>query len=79
VINLLKELIEKYIEYTATTLQSIEPLLKQYGVKLDVQVLYRAPTECEDCIDHIIIIRVTCPENPEICRRLREKLKEELH
>jgi hypothetical protein len=60
-------------------LQSIEPLLKQYGVKLEAKVLYRAPTECEDCIDHVIIIRVTCPENPELCKKLRERLQEELH
>jgi hypothetical protein len=76
---MLKELIEKYIEYTATMLQSIEPLLKQYGVKLQVKVMYRTPDECEDCIDHIIIIRVTCPENPEVCKKLRETLHEELH
>jgi hypothetical protein len=60
-------------------LQSVEPLLKPYGLKLDVQVLYRAPADCEDCIDQIIIIRATCPEKPETCKKLREELQKELH
>jgi hypothetical protein len=77
--SLLRELMEKYIEYVATTLQSIEPLLRPYGVKLEVKVLYRAPDECEDCVDHVIIIRLTCPENPDVCKELRETLQEELH
>jgi hypothetical protein len=75
---LLKELIEKYIEYTTTMVKSAEPLLEQYGVKLEVSVLYRTPDECEDCIDHVIVIRVTCPEKPEVCKKLRETLQEEL-
>jgi hypothetical protein len=57
-------------------LRSIEPLLKQYGVKLHVQILYRAPAECGDCVDHInhiIIMRIECKESPEICRQKYER------
>jgi hypothetical protein len=76
--DMLKELIEKYVEYTTMMIKSVEQSLRQYGVKLEAKVLYRAPADCEDCIDHVIIIRVTCPENPEVCKKLRETLQEEL-
>jgi hypothetical protein len=75
---MLKELLKKYAEYVATTLKSVEPLLKPYGLKLDVQVLYRVPTDCENCLEHVIVIRATCPENPGICKKLIEAFREEM-
>jgi len=74
----LKEIIEKYVEFATAMIKSIELLLRQHGVKLEVSVLYRVPAECEDCVDHVITVRVTCPENPEACKKLREALQEEL-
>jgi len=71
-------LLEIYVKYIALILRLIDVLLEQEGVKVEANVMHRVPDDCENCLEHVIVIRTTCPENPEICKKLIEAFREEI-
>ena len=69
----LDEIMEFIVNY-ALALKIGNTALKRFGARLEVNVRFEAPADCEVCVDYVITLRVVCNEKPEACRTLREKI-----